>query len=1057
MLMHSSKRILIATPLLLAACASNPDKLTLAELRAVEPDLTEVQVDNGLEEAMIGYRAFLEETPESSLTPEAMRRLADLRLEKVYGIHGEEEAMPVPAARSMGAVGPANPSAAPAPSGESQEAFERRASDETLGSLRGDPGLALPHGQVADTTGPLEAIALYDEILATYPSYEHNDRVLYQKARAFDELGRPDEAVAVIDELVATYPGSRHIDEVEFRRAEYFFTRRRYLEAEDSYGAVVRLGPASEFYELALYKLGWTYYKQELHEEALQQYVALLDYRVATDFDFDGAEDQEAGRRVEDVFRVISLSFSIIGGPQAVTNYFALHGERPYEDRIYRHLGEFYFQKLRYQDAASSYDTFVGLHPRHRSAPHFGIRVVEIFEAGGFPQLVLASKKDFARRYSLESEYWLHQDIEKASEVVAYLKGNLRDLANHYHAVFQDPEQAEVARESFGEAERWYRAFLASFAHDEEAPAIHYQLADLLLEHGDFSLAADEYEHTAYEYPAHERAADAGYAAIFAHRQHQERVSDEALEAVRRAAVVTTLRFVDAFPEHEHAPTVLRAAVEDLYTMKSYAEAIATGERLIGSYPDAGSEVLRPAWLAVAHSAFETQGYPHAEGAYSRVLELMEDEDESRQAVVDNLAASIYQQGEQASEAEDHRAAADHFLRVAEAAPGSAIRATAEYDAGASLILLEDWDAAVGVLNAFREAHPEHELHEKATRQLASVYEKQGDLVASAGEYERIAEDTDAVEVRKEALLVAGDLYERARAADRAIAVYEGYVERHPAPLETAVETRFKLAGLYEDRGEVEAGQGQLRAIVTADQHAGAERTDRIRYLAARSALTLSEELYERFAEVALVQPFDESLAEKRKRMNSALSGFGGLVSYEVGEVTAAATYYMAEIYGGLSTALLESERPSDLGQGQLQDYELVLEEEAYPFEEKAIEVHRKNLELMDAGVYNRWIEKSLAKLAVSMPGRYAKFEASPGPLLSVAQYQYTSPAALLAAARLEAEEKGAAKMDDPAQPLLEPIAPESHPGGDVPAAPADTPGSGSESPPESGVDVVRR
>ena len=44
----------------------------------------------------------------------------------------------------------------------------------------------------ADSTGALEAIALYDRLLTEYPNYEHRDKVLYQKARAFDEiLGLP--------------------------------------------------------------------------------------------------------------------------------------------------------------------------------------------------------------------------------------------------------------------------------------------------------------------------------------------------------------------------------------------------------------------------------------------------------------------------------------------------------------------------------------------------------------------------------------------------------------------------------------------------------------------------------------------------------------------------------------------------------------------------------------------------------------------------------------------------------------------------------------------------
>jgi hypothetical protein len=239
---------------------------------------------------------------------------------------------------------------------------------------------------------------------------------------------------------------------------------------------------------------------------------------------------------------------------------------------------------------------------------------------------------------------------------------------------------------------------------------------------------------------------------------------------------------------------------------------------------------------------------------------------------------------------------------------------------------------------------------------------------------------------------VAGELYESAEIPERAIAVYQGYVERYPEPLELAVETRFKIAALHDALGDSESRLAQLRWIVDADRAAGSGRSDRIRYLAARSALVLTEGYHDRFAAVRLVQPFEKSLAEKKRLMDAALSAFGRLIDYEVGEVTAAATFYMAETYRDFSQALLVSERPSDLAESERLDYELVLEEEAFPFEEKAIEVHEKNLELMNAGVYNRWVEKSLAQLGELMPGRYAKFEESSGLIASIDRYAYQAP-----------------------------------------------------------------
>jgi outer membrane protein assembly factor BamD (BamD/ComL family) len=978
------------------ACAGGPSGPTLATLRAVEPDLADVEVTDSLDQAMVGYRQFLEEAPESALTPEAMRRLADLQIEKAYGILGDEgiREMPAPTATAS-PTGDARPQAKVARSGqggESQQAFEQRATGEQPW-LASDDGVALelPEGEAATGAGPLQAIALYDEILAAYPGYPYRDQVLYQKARAFDELGRVDEAIEVMERLIAEHPRSRHIDEVQFRRAEYFFTRKRYFEAEDAYAAVTGMGAGSEYYELALYKLGWTFYKQQLHEEALYQYITLLDYKVANGYDFDAPQDETDERRIADTFRVISLSFSSLGGPELVAT-FLTGTERSYEDRIYSQLGEFYLEKLRYHDAAKSYEAFVELHPLHRASPHFGMRVVEIYEAGGFPKLVLEAKKAFAARYGLHAEYWRHSDVAEAGDVLAYLKSNLEDLASHYHALYQEPELHEEADAHFAEASRWYRDYLASFPSDPESPAVNQRLADLLLEHEDFGDAALEYERTAYEYGEHEKAAEAGYAAIYAHREREKRARDAQRDAVREAAVASTLRFVDRFPGHEHADVVLGAAVEDLFDMKAFDRSIEVAQRLIDEYPQAEPSILRSAWSVVAHASFETQRYEPAEQAYGRVLEMTDPTDESRQGVVENLAAAIYKQGEEANSREDYRAAADHFLRIARAAPSSEIRASAEYDAGAALMRLEDWSGAAEVLDRFRNEHPDHELGRDATRQIALLHRKQGELSQAAAEYERVSAEAEEPELRREALLLAGSLYEDAGEADRAVASYVRYVEQFPTPIEPMVETRFKLAELHREQGRSQARREQLLEIVAIDAAAGAERPPRVRYLAARSALTLSEDHFRDFDAIALTQPFEQSLAQKRGQMDVTLEALDRLVDYEVGEVTAAATYYMAEVYFEFSAALMDSERPADLSPRDLQQYELVLEEEAFPFEERSIDVHEKNLELMRSGVYNDWIEKSLARLAEVMPGRYAKFEESSGLIDSLEHYAYRVP-----------------------------------------------------------------
>jgi tetratricopeptide (TPR) repeat protein len=1020
----------------MAACAHHVDRSgTLATLHEVRPDTQEVPVDQGLDRAVQSYRDFLKQAPDSKLAPEAMRRLADLKIEKEFGIQGDGKLVELAASQSAAQA----TSATPAPSVVPAEPVGRaaaghaaalrapvvtkinartakRSQPEAPGSVPGaisesdleqraasllgiapanaTAQLALPGGMDADaaSAGPLEAIKLYDELLAKYPQYALRDQVLYQKARAYEELGQTDEAMKVMEQLVGENPHSHFTDEVQFRRAERFFIARKYREAESAYAAIVEGGSGSEYYEPALYKLGWTLYKQQLYPEALHRYFAFLDYKVKSGYDFDAKHTEAEQRRVEDTFQVVSLSFSNIGGPDVIGSYFATNGHRAYEDRVYRYLAEFYLVKLRYQDAATIYKSFVALYPFHQASPHFSMRVVEIYEKGGFPQLVLAAKKDFAGTYGLQGEYWQHFDVNKSPEVLNYLKANLKDLANYYHAQYQDPKQHEQQAANYAEATRWYREFLASFHNDPQAAQTDYQLADLMLENHDYAAAAQEYERTAYDYPPHAKSAAAGYAAIYAHREYLKVASADVKDAARRDTINSSIKFADAFPQHEQAAVVLAGAAQDAYEMKDLVLARDSGRHLIEKFPNAAAGVRRDAWLVVGHSTFGLTEYADAEQAYGQVLAATPEGDAARAGLVENLAASIYKQGEQANQAADYRTAANHFVRVKQVAPTSKICAAAEYDAGAALLRLKDWTAAAQVLDEFRRSFPEHELQKEATKQIAYAYQQAGQLGQSAGEYERVAKESPNPQLRAEALLQAGDLYGQANNADRALETYSRYVEEFPKPVETAVETRSKIAEICKSKGDQAQYHHQLEEIVRVDGAAGGERTDRTRNIAARAALELSKPIYEQFASLKLVQPFEQSLQAKQRSMDTATKAFGGLVDYQVGEVTAAATFYMAEIYANFSQSLRESERPADLAADALKDYDQQLADAAHPLEDKAIAVHEKNLELMRRGLNNAWTQKSLDRLAALKPDTYARAEISSGFLGSLERYVYQPP-----------------------------------------------------------------
>ncbi|HEY5666481.1 MAG TPA: hypothetical protein VIV64_07150, partial [Gammaproteobacteria bacterium] len=116
---------------LMASCATGPSSNgTLAELHRQPADTSEIDVDDTLELAMQSYRRFLEETPDSTMTPEAMRRLADLKIEQQFGIMGDGEIIELPAPE-LASLDPRQQAVATssddfADLSESDEAFEQR-------------------------------------------------------------------------------------------------------------------------------------------------------------------------------------------------------------------------------------------------------------------------------------------------------------------------------------------------------------------------------------------------------------------------------------------------------------------------------------------------------------------------------------------------------------------------------------------------------------------------------------------------------------------------------------------------------------------------------------------------------------------------------------------------------------------------------------------------------------------------------------------------------------------------------------------------------------------
>ncbi len=876
------------------------------------------------------------------------------------------------------------------------------------------------------------AIDAYQSLLKNNPGHANNDRLLYQLSKAYDLGTQTEQSMATLDQLTTEHPLSTHYAEAQFRRAEIFFSRADYRNAEIAYAEVISKGSNNHHYPNALYMHGWSQFKQERYRASLKSFSAVLDLNVPADNNLDSLA---RGQRelTQDAFRVMSVVFSYLDGPQTITEVYQSLGERHYLPLLYDNLGKLYLEKERYRDSAEAYRTFIDKYPQSDQSPAFYASLINAYREGGFPENVLEEKENYIVYYGIHSDYWQQKTAANQGAIINTIRPSLKkylpELARHYHAqaqrvtatlnnpVNKQPseslgslslkpslkpsskssskvrptkkltakeikQQKIVAIGHYLKAGDYYQEFIDTFPDDGQVPEIYFLLAESRFEAQVYDRAIEAYEIVAYKYPDHKRGTAAGYSAIIAYGHLLEELELNEPEANKaehekwlRLKIASQLRFANTFQDDARASAVLVKSAEELLALEEYPHALQAAQQLTRKQPPAEKSLRKTAWLVIGHSEFELQSYASAEQAYQQTLAIMDKQEKGRADIIERLAASVYKQAELASEAGNSLEAANQFLRVAEVAPTAAISVTAQYDAANTLMASASYLRAIEVLERFRNQHPDNPLAADIPAKMVVAYQESEQWAKAATELTAIYEASTDEAVKKESLYQAAELYEKAGDKETAILRYRSYAHAYPDPLPIAMEAQFKLSALYRDTGQESKRRFWLNKMIAADKAAGDQRTERSRYLAAFSSSIFAEDHYQAFKQIRLTLPLKNSLKKKKKALSKVLNAYQTVTDYGVEQFATQATFRIGAIYKQLSADLMASERPTGLDALALEQYELLLEEQAFPFEEKAIDVHEANSQRSWQGVYDQWVKESFTALKELLPARYGKEE----------------------------------------------------------------------------------
>jgi tetratricopeptide (TPR) repeat protein len=814
------------------------------------------------------------------------------------------------------------------------------------------------------------AIALYEDLLKQADA-QNLDQVIYQLARAYDVVGDNASAKRYLDRLITEYPDSEFGVEARFRRAEMAFTAEQYASAAEDYGFVVQSGAATSYWQNANYMLGWSRFKQSQLDLALESFFVVVDSIVAD----DAEPDRGAKELLDDVLRVSVLTLTYLDGAQTLATHMQRLEKPVWQHRVYERLADDLRAQQRYLDSVATLETFIVNNSLDRRAPVFNKRVIDTLIEGDFPSEIRSRKEDFVTRYGVRSDFWtLYDDTERA-DYIPTLKLYLTELSKLSHS----EAQASHAATDYLKAADYYEQFVTTFPTDPAVADNLFLLGEVYTEAAEPARAVAAYQRVVHEHPDYARANEAGYAAILGLDEVLKGLGPDDRELWQRVKIDAQIEFAMLFADDSRAPDVQAAAADALFALGQYQQSMDLADHLIRTRPDLDPKLKRTAYVILGHGAFELGDYPAAERSYRALLAVPGGAAADATAINEKLLASIYKQGEAAEQSGETDVAVQTYLRIANDAPGSEIAAKGHNDAIAVVEAQQRWKQAADLLEDFRTRYPDSPLGADTNKRLAGLYEKSEDWNLAAGEYRRIAAADGDVEVRRQALYRAGELYLQTDDVPGAMESFRVYAETYPAPADVALEAMQHMDELYQRAGDPDKRRFWLHKKIELVDTLGGGAPDRAKYLAAQGQLVLADDARATFDATVLADPLVKSLKRKQQTLKEAIAAYEKATSYGVAEFATAATYQIADIYAALSRDLMASTRPKGLTDMELEQYDVLLEEQAFPFEEQAISIHEINARRSWDGVYDEWVQKSFAALRALVPARFDKQEMQVG------------------------------------------------------------------------------
>lgn len=427
-------------------------------------------------DAIASFELFLERFPNTPrYTPDALYRLADLQFEKA----NDDFLL-------------------------ADEAFQKQLTQYEAGEIA-DP----PNDPIRDY-GP--TIATFERLINDWPDYRFLDGAYYLLAYCELQMGNEQRARDLFAELIVKRPESEFVPEAWIRIGEYHFDVNELDLAGQAYAEAMKY-PESKFYDKALYKLAWTYYRKDDFDSAIKQFKVLVEY--------SDEQERKTGRsgsvlRAEAVqYIAISLAeedWDLDGvkdddfGLMRAKKY--LDATQPYHREVLVQLADYLFENTRYDESVLVLRYTLSKYPLDRNNPEIHEQIILALIRNNDLDAAFEERGKLSSIYGPGSDWFAYQQKQGNVEATRYaqnlVKDNLIQSATWYHAeaqkqrqeaeVNEDSEALIAAQNKYRTAATAYADFLQQYPNDKDFYQWNFYYAECLYYSEQYVPAYEQYK-----------------------------------------------------------------------------------------------------------------------------------------------------------------------------------------------------------------------------------------------------------------------------------------------------------------------------------------------------------------------------------------------------------------------------------------------------------------------------------------------------------------------------------------------------------------------------------